>query len=248
MKDSKSKIISGILILIIIFLIAALVYFILQNNKLEKEIINNTTTTETSVKSNDINNTTSTITTTTKDISSSNQEKSVSIKQALVMRDVGSFIYELCNDSKSSPMTAYNNSYKLSFKYLSTEKTEENEELCSIIVDDKLNFTFGYITQNAIHIIKTDKYYIVESEFGAVEQYSFIIYDINGKKVYSEDSCTNAFGYSYVENGRYYYNCYDEIDDQHDRLFHKSIDLNKDTIISKDDSNGYIIDKLPQAS
>ena len=229
MKDSKSKIISGILVLIIIFLIAALVYFVLQNNKLEKEITNNTTSAS-------------------RDNSSSDQENSVPIKQALVTRDTATFVYDngLCNDSKSGTMIAYNNSYKLSFKYLSTEKTEENEELCSIIVDDKLNFTFGYITQNSIHIIKTDKYYIVESEFGAVEQYSFIIYDINGKKVYSEDKCTYLFGLSSVEDGVYYYNSFTEIDDQHDRLYHKSIDLNKDTIISKGDI-GYIIDKLPQA-
>lgn len=230
MKDSKSKIISGILVLIIIFLIAALVYFVLQNNKLEKEITSNTT----SVSS---------------DNSSSNQENSISINQPLVIRDIDSFIYDngLCNDSKSNTIDADNNSYKLNFKYLGIKK-EDDEELCSIIVDDKLNFTFGYITQNAIHIIKTDKYYIVESEFGGTRQYSFIIYDINGKKVYSEDSCTNVFGYSYVENGIYYYNCYVEIDDQHDRLYHKSIDLNKNTIISKGDDIGYIIDKLPQSS
>lgn len=230
MKDSKSKIISGILVLIIIFLIASLVYFVLQNNKLEKEITNNTT----SVSS---------------DNSSSNQENSVSIKQALVITDAELLAYNngLCNNSKSNTMVAYNNSYKLNFKYLDTKKTEDGE-LCSVIVDDKLNLTFGYMDPLIISIIKTEKYYILEYLNVGVRQYQFNIYDMNGKKVYSEGKCTYLFGLSSVEDGVYYYNSFTEIDDQHDRLYYKSIDLNKDTIISKDDSNGYIIDKLPQSS
>lgn len=229
MKDSKSKIISGILVLIIIFLIAALVYFVLQNNKLEKEITSNTT----SVSS---------------DNSSSNQENSISINQPLVIRDIDSFIYDngLCNDSKSNTIDADNNSYKLNFKYLGIKK-EDDEELCSIIVDDKLNFTFGFPDPCIINIIKTDKYYILEYVAGGVMQYQFEIYDMNGKKVYSEKDCTILFGNSYVEDGIYNYNSFTEIDDQHDRLYHRTIDLNKDVLKSESDID-YIIDKLPQSS
>ena len=229
MKDSKSKIMSGILVLIIIFLIAALVYFVLQNNKLEKEITSNTTS---------VSN----------DNSSSNQENSISIKQALVITDAEQFAYnnELCNNSKSNTIVAYNNSYKLNFKYLGTKKTED-WELCSVIVDDKLNLTFGFPDSSIINIIKTDKYYILEYVAGGVMQYQFEIYDMNGKKVYSEKDCTILFGNSYVEDGIYNYNSFTEIDDQHDRLYHRTIDLNKDVLKSESDID-YIIDKLPQSS
>lgn len=235
MKDSKCKIISGILVLIIIFLIAALVYFVLQNNKLEKEITSNTT----SVSS---------------DNSSSNQENSVTINQPLVIRDIDSFIYDngLCNDSKSNTIDADNNYYKLNFKYLGIKK-EDDEEKCSIIVDDKFEFLIGktvYSSTNFNSIIKTDKYYILEYEStGGLARFNFDIYDINGNFKYSEENySTYVFGDPYVKNNIYYYNSYVEIDDQHDRLYHKSIDLNKNTIISKGDDIGYIIDKLPQSS
>ena len=51
----------------------------------------------------------------------------------------------------------------------------------------------------------------------------------------------------YIEDGIYNYNSFTEIDDQHDRLYHRTIDLNKDVLKSESDID-YIIDKLPQSS
>lgn len=250
MKDSKSKIISGILVLIIIFLIAVLVYFVLENNKLEKEITNNTTTTETSLKSNDINNTTSAITTTTKDNSSSGQENSVSIKQALVI-NVASLLTNVdSKPAKTYESESHNDYYKISAKYSCTLYDDYNDKHgclnSSVLIDDKFEFTVDMIT-SITRLIKTDKYYILEYVAGGVMQYQFEIYDMNGKKVYSEKDCTILFGNSYVEDGIYNYNSFTEIDDQHDRLYHRTIDLNKDVLKSESDID-YIIDKLPQSS
>lgn len=228
MKDSKSKIISGILVLIIIFLIAALVYFVLQNNKLEKEITSNTTSASS-------------------DNSSSNQENSISIKQALVI-NVASLLTNVdSKPAKTYESESHNDYYKINAKYSCTLYDDKYRCLTSnIMIDDKFDFNFGMMT-SIDRLIKTDKYYILEYVAGGVMQYQFEIYDMNGKKVYSEKDCTILFGNSYVEDGIYNYNSFTEIDDQHDKLYHRTIDLNKDVLKSESDID-YIIDKLPQSS
>ncbi len=136
--------------------------------------------------------------------------------------------------------------WKLTFSCIEYNDEEKRCEGTNVTINDVIEFDSDLVTCGGVQIIQSDKYYIKESIIGCgIDRFDITIYSKDGKKLYEEQNGTSYINSSYVEDNIYHYNTYEEIDDNHDKLFYKLIDLNKNEITSKNIRNK-IVEKLPQ--